>query len=157
MRAIEAEATIIAPVYFMENLFFGREQLKKGVYATPVPPTRKLAQIAVEDIAAVAVRILEDRPRHVGKRYDIAGEELTGEDCARILSTIAGRPFQYVQVPLDVIRKAMGDDRARMYAWFEATGYSFDRTLLTSAFPGVRWTSFETWAKRLPRDVLSAG
>ncbi len=127
MRAIEAGGhDHRARVLHGESLLLGGRQLKKGVYATPVPPTRKLAQIAVEDIAAVAVRILEDRPRHVGKRYDIAGEELTGEDCARILSTIAGRPFQYVQVPLDVIRKAMGDDRARMYAWFEATGYSFD-------------------------------
>jgi uncharacterized protein YbjT (DUF2867 family) len=156
IRAIEVDSTIIAPVYFMENLFYGREQLKKGVYATPVPPTRKLAQIAVEDIAAVTVTALEDRPRYVGKRYDIAGDELTGEDCARILSTVAGRPFQYVQVPLDVIRKSMGDDSARMYAWFEATGYSFDRALLVDAFPSVRWTSFATWAKHLPRDVLSA-
>jgi len=157
IRAIQAESTIIAPVYFMENLFYGREQLKKGVYAAPVPPTRKLAQIAVEDIAAVAVSVLEDRPRHVGKRYDIAADELTGEDCARILSTVAARPFQYYQVPLDVIRNSMGDDSARMYAWFEATGYSFDRALLASSFPDVRWTSFETWAKRLPRDVLAAG
>src|SRR5689334_17596214 len=33
-------ATILAPVAFMENLFFAKEQLAKGVYATALPPTR---------------------------------------------------------------------------------------------------------------------
>ena len=157
IRAIGVQATILAPVYFMENLFFGRDQLKKGVYAVPVPATLKLAQIAVEDIAAAAVAALEDQARHAGQRYDLAGEELTGEACAKVLSAVAGRPFQYFQVPLDVIRKARGDDSVRMYEWFVTSGYSFDRALLTREFPGVKWTSFEAWAKRLPKDVLAAG
>jgi hypothetical protein len=32
-------ATILAPVYFMDNLHFGKEQLAKGIYAAPLPPT----------------------------------------------------------------------------------------------------------------------
>jgi uncharacterized protein YbjT (DUF2867 family) len=39
---IGVRATVLAPVYFMENLHFGKEQLAKGVYATPLPPTRQL-------------------------------------------------------------------------------------------------------------------
>jgi uncharacterized protein YbjT (DUF2867 family) len=157
LRAIGAQAAIIAPVYFMENLFFTRDQLKKGVYAVPLPPNRKLAQIAVADIAAVAVAALEDPSRYAGKRYDLAGDELSGEECARALSNAAGRPFQYFQVPLDVIRKARGEDGVIMYKWFETTGYSFDRALLARNFPGVKWTPFEAWAKQLPKDVLAAG
>src|SRR6185369_3938622 len=57
---IGVRATVLAPVYFMENLHFGKEQLAKGIYATPLPPTRQLAQVAVADIGAVAVRLLED-------------------------------------------------------------------------------------------------
>ena len=60
---IGVRATVLAPVYFMENLYFGSEQLAKGVYATPLPPTRRLAQVAVADIGAVAVRLLEDPGR----------------------------------------------------------------------------------------------
>jgi uncharacterized protein YbjT (DUF2867 family) len=155
IRAIQVEAAILAPVAFMENLLYGREQLKKGVYGVALSPIRKLAQIAVEDIAAVAVAVFEDRARHAGKRYDLVGDELTGDDCVRILSQVSGRPFRYFQVPLDVIRKSMGDDGARMYAWFESTGYSFDRNLLASAFPKVSWTSFEAFVKRLPREFLT--
>src|SRR2546426_12201905 len=50
IAAIGVRATVLAPVYFMENLFFGKEQLAKGVYAAPLPPTRPLAQIALADI-----------------------------------------------------------------------------------------------------------
>ena len=37
---IGVRATVLAPVYFMENLYFGKEQLAKGIYATPLSPTR---------------------------------------------------------------------------------------------------------------------
>src|SRR4029078_13093339 len=57
---IGVRATVCAPVYFMETLHFGKEQLAKGIYATPLPPTRQLAQVAVADIGAVAVRALAD-------------------------------------------------------------------------------------------------
>ena len=56
---IGVRATILAPVSFMENLFSVKEQLAKGIYAAALPPTRALAQVAVVDIGAVAVRVVE--------------------------------------------------------------------------------------------------
>src|SRR5258708_9063882 len=47
---IGVRATIIAPAFFMENLYFGKEQLAKGIYAVALPPARALAQIATADI-----------------------------------------------------------------------------------------------------------
>ena len=144
---IGVRATILAPVYFMENLYFGKEQLAKGIYAVPVPSTRKLAQVAVADIGAVAVRVLEDESRFVGKRFDLAGDELTGDEAVAILSKVTGRPFTYYQVPLDAIRQRMGDDGARMYEWFDRVGYTFDRAELHREFPDVAFHSFGSWAK----------
>src|SRR5438046_607398 len=80
-----------------------------------LPPTRTLAQVAVADIGAVAVRVLEDAGHFTGKRFDLASDELTGNDVVAILSRVTGRPFAYYQVPLDVIRQRMGEDGARMY------------------------------------------
>src|SRR4029078_12813876 len=88
---IAVRATVLAPVYFMENLHFGKEQLAKGIYAAPLPPTRGLGQVAVADIGAVAVRLLEDPGRFVGKRFDLGGDELTGNDVLAILSRVIGR------------------------------------------------------------------
>ena len=39
---IGVRATILAPVYFMENLYFAKEQLAKGIYPSALPPTRTL-------------------------------------------------------------------------------------------------------------------
>src|SRR5258708_7021004 len=100
---IGVRATILAPAFFMENLYFGKEQLAKGIYAVALPPTRKLAQIALADIGAVAVRVLEDAGRFTGKRVDLAGDELTGNDVVAILSRVTRRPFSYYPIPLHVI------------------------------------------------------
>ena len=47
---VGVRATILAPVAFMENLYFIREQLAKGIYASALAPTRALAQVAAADI-----------------------------------------------------------------------------------------------------------
>jgi len=144
---IGVRATILAPVYFMENLHFGKEQLAKGIYASPLPPTRQLAQVAVADIGAVAVRVLEDAGRFTGKRFDLASDELTGNDVVAILSRVTGRNFTYYQVPLDVVRQRMGEDAVKMYEWFDRVGFAVDRAALRREFPDVTFHNFESWTK----------
>jgi uncharacterized protein YbjT (DUF2867 family) len=151
-------ATILGPAFFMENLYFGKEQLAKGIYAVALPPTTRLAQIAVADIGAVAVRVLEDASRFTGKRFDLAGDDLTGNDVATIVSRVTGRPFNYYQVPLNVIRQHMGDDAVKMYEWFERVGYAVDRAALHREFPDVAFQDFESWAKEQDwKALLSVG
>src|SRR5450432_4338732 len=145
---VGVRATILAPVYFMENLAYGKEQLAKGIYAATLPPGRTLAQVAVADIGAVAVAVLEDAGRFTGKRFDLAGDELTGNDIVAILARVTGRPFTYYQVPLDVIRKGMGEDGTKMYEWMDRVGYTVDRAALRREFPDVAFHDFESWAKQ---------
>jgi uncharacterized protein YbjT (DUF2867 family) len=151
---IGVRATVLAPVYFMENLLFGREQLAKGIYAAPLPPTRRLAQVAVADIGAVAVRLLEDPARFVGKRFDLAGDELTGNDVIAVLLRVTHRPFTYFQVPLDVFRQRMGEDQAKMAEWFDRVGFTADRAALRREFPDVAFHDFESWAKTQDWNTL---
>ena len=141
----------------MENLYFGREQLAKGIYASSLPPTRQLAQVAVADIGAVAVRLLEDPRRFAGKRFDLGSDELTGNDAVAILSRVTGRPFTYFQVPLDVIRQRLGEDGARMSEWMDRVGYTVDRAALRREFPDVAFHDFESWAKSQDWDTLLQG
>ena len=144
---IGVRATVLAPVYFMENLYFGKEQLAKGIYATPLSPERTLVQVAVADIGAVAVRLLEDPEAFAGKRFDLGGDELSGNDVVAILSRVTGRPFTYFQIPLDLIRQRMGEDAVQMYEWFDRVGYTVDRAALRREFPDVALHDFESWAK----------
>ncbi len=145
---IGARATILRPVYFMENaVAFGAEQLRQGVYATPLSPGRRLAQIAVADIAAVAVTVLENEPRFAGKARDLAGDYVSGQDAVEILSRVTGRKFTYYQVPMQAIRERMGEDGVRMYEYFEKVGYDVSLTSLQREFSEVRWHTFEGWAR----------
>ncbi len=154
LRAIGADATIIAPVAFMEGVLYGGEQLKKGVYASALTPTRKLQQIAVADIGAVAVAIFENPDRYRGKRFDLASDENSPEQIVATLSKVSGRPFNFVPLPMAAIRNAMGEDGELMFKWFESTGYSADRSALAREFPTVKWTTFEQFAQRPPLKRL---
>ena len=151
---IGVRATILAPVAFMENLYFIKEQLAKGIYASALSPTRALAQVAVADIGAVAVRVLEDAGRFTGKRFDLAGDELSGNNAMAILSRVTGRSFNYFQVPLDVIRQRMGEDAVKMYEWFDRVGFAVDRAALRREFPDVAFHDFESWAKTQDWNAL---
>jgi len=131
----------------MENLYFIKEQLMKGIYASALSPTRTLAQVAVPDIGAIAVRVLEESARFTGKRFDLAGDELTGNDAMSILSRVVGRSLTYYQVPLDVVRQRMGEDAVKMYEWFERVGFAVDRAALRREFPDVTFHDFESWTK----------
>jgi uncharacterized protein YbjT (DUF2867 family) len=151
---VGVRATILVPVAFMENLYFIKEQLANGIYASALSPIRALAQVAVADIGAVAIRVLEDAGRFTGKRFDLASDELTGNDALAILSRVTGRPFRYYQVPLDVIRQRMGEDAVRMYEWFDRVGFTVDRAALRREFPDVAFHDFESWAKTQDWNAL---
>jgi NmrA-like family len=134
---------VLAPAYFIENLHFTKEQLAKGIHATPPPPMRQLAQVALADIGAVSVRLLEDPGRFAGKRFDLASDELMGNDVLAMLSRVTGRPF----TPLDLIRQRMGEDGAKLYEWIDRVGYTVDRAALRREFPDVAFHDFESGVK----------
>src|SRR3954451_22206612 len=84
--------TILAPTAFYDNVYFGVAQLRQGVYANALRADRKLDQIAVSDIAAAAAAVFENPEKYAGKRYDITGEAITGEEETAQLSEAIGKP-----------------------------------------------------------------
>ena len=139
--------TIIGPTFFMENLLsYSRAGLQQGQLALPLSPSTILQQIALENIAEFSTLVLERRNSFLGKRIDIASDELTGEQAAKILSDELGRKIKYVQVPLEQIRQAR-EDIALMYEWFERVGTGIDITNLHQQYPEVNWRRFKDWVK----------
>ena len=143
--------SVIAPVYFMDNLFLPDmlSGLKDGAYAIALPTDLPLQQIATEDIGAFAAHVLANPEEFAGKRIDIAGDELSSRQSADVLAGILGKPISVVEVPIDGIR-SFSEDLALMYEWFVSTGYVADIEGLRSSYPDVGWTRFEEWATRIP-------
>lgn len=80
--------------------------LSEGTVYLPMADAR-LAPVDVEDIARVAVALLE-HSGHEGKRYEMTGPEaLTTADIAERISTAIDRPVRYVDTPPDAYRDAL--------------------------------------------------
>jgi uncharacterized protein YbjT (DUF2867 family) len=140
--------TISAPAAFMENVVapWAMGALAQGTHALALPPKRAWQVVAVADIGTFAASLIERRESVFGKRFDIAGDELSGEEQAKVLSQALGRPIAFQQIPITTIRE-QSEDAALMFEWFDRTGYDADIAALRKDFPEVRWHSFADWAK----------
>ncbi|MFQ5595528.1 MAG: NmrA/HSCARG family protein [Anaerolineae bacterium] len=147
--------TIIAPVFFMDNLLqpWQLPDLRQGKLPMALPATHSLQQIAVADIGAFAAAVIGRRDGVLGQRIDIAGDELAGDEAAAILSRVTGREIRYEGFSPAVWR-AQSEDMALMYEWFADTGYAADINGLRRDFPEVKWHDFEAWARAQDWSVL---
>jgi uncharacterized protein YbjT (DUF2867 family) len=120
-------ATILRPVFFMQNLL---GMVHDGAIATAAGDGQ-VAMVDARDIAAVAVATLTGGG-HAGKTYTLTGPEaLSFDQVASILSRQTGRPLRHVRVPPDTVRVALqgrgmaawyADDMARLHGML-AAGY----------------------------------
>ncbi len=147
--------TISAPVAFMENAVspFSLGALRQGTHAFAMPPKRVLQLVALADIGAFVTVLVERREQVFGQRFDFAGDELSGEEQAKILSQAIGRPISYQEIPIAAIRQ-QSEDIALMSEWFDRIGYDVDIAALQKNFPEVRWHSFADWAREFDWSIL---
>ena len=120
-------ATILRPVFFMQNLL---AMVHDGAIATAAGDGR-VAMVDARDIAAVAVATLTGGG-HAGKTYTLTGPQaLSFYQVASVLSRQTGRPLRHVRVPPDKVRVALqgrgvaawyADDMARLHSML-AVGY----------------------------------
>ncbi|WP_140869218.1 NmrA/HSCARG family protein [Myxococcus xanthus] len=149
--------TILGPTFFMENFTSGmfEEGLKAGVLAMGLWPTRGLQMVALEDLAAFSVRVMEEPERFEEQRIEVASDEVTGQQAAGLLSMVSGHRIHYEQLPLDYIRER-SEDLAAMYEWLDRKGYQADVLTLRHRFPEVRWHTFEDWARGQDWSALTS-
>jgi uncharacterized protein YbjT (DUF2867 family) len=148
--------TISAPVFFMENIIapWSVGALRQGTYALAMPPKRVLQLVALADIGAFVAVLAERREQVFSKRFDLAGDELSGEEQARILSHAIGRPISYQEIPLAAARQ-QSEDVALMFERFDCVGYDADIAALRRDFSEVQWHSFADWRASLTGAFLS--
>ncbi len=117
--------TIIAPVLFMEDLLapVAAADLCAGRLTMALPAGRSLQHIAVADVGGFAASVIERGSAVFGRRFDIAGDELTGEQAADILSDAAGHRIRYRALAPAVLR-AQSEDMAAMFEWLDRVGHA---------------------------------
>jgi uncharacterized protein YbjT (DUF2867 family) len=148
IAALGIPATIVAPVSFMENFLApaSLSALREGRLVRHLPVSRGRQLVAVEDIGGFVTSLMEQRDDVLGDRFDIAGDEVTGEQEADILSRVTGRKVRCESVPLEP-RGAGDRESAVMHEWIDRVGYSADIRDLALEFPEVGWHRLESWAR----------
>jgi len=139
-------ATILRPVFFMENFTTFAKPSPEGVLTLPIRPERKLAMVALRDIGQFGA-VAFSRPKDfLGEAIDLAGDELTLPEVVALFTKATGRSIRFQEFPLDQVEAAMGHDLATMFRWFNDVGYAIDVAGLKQKF-GIPLTSFTEWVK----------
>lgn len=146
LQASSVPHTVVAPTYFYENLADPAEIVSAGELILPLSPGRPLQQVALQDLGAVIVAVLDRRQELLGVRLEVAGDEPTPEQMADALSAAGEQPVRYRKIGLDEVAARSGD-LAAMYRFLERIGYQVDIGALLDRFPEVSWTSYATWTR----------
>lgn len=151
IRDLHLPYTIVGPAYFMENLFDPLivSGLESGRLSLPLPPKSVLQQLALEDLGAFVTLVMENPDELIHRRFDIASDELTCADMARILARISGTSIAYSEVALEDFRLQYPEspEVATLYDWLNHVGTNAAIEPLRYQFPEVRWHRFEQWAR----------
>lgn len=146
IRSLGLPATIVRPVFFMENLLMPdtKRGIDEGTLALGMEPERPLQIIAVDDIGKAVARIFDEPGEFIGKELELAGDELTGLQMADVLTHTTGHEVHYYRIPMEQIR-SFSEDYAVMVQWFNEHGYHADIGEVKQMVPQVH--SLEQWAK----------
>lgn len=145
IRGLGLPATILRPVFFMENLRSPWMGPRDGVLAIGLRPTTSLQMIAADDIGAFAALAFVRAREYIGKALEIAGDSLTGPQVADAFTRATGQPVRFVEQPLEQVR-SFNAEMADMFAWFNDHGYAADIPALRKLHPGLM--TFETWLRK---------
>jgi uncharacterized protein YbjT (DUF2867 family) len=154
IRSLALPYTIVAPVYFMENLFnlWNLPLLRAGAFPSPVGVRTPLQQVALDDVVAFTALVLERGPNEFsGQRIAIASTASSATEAAQVLSRVLGRQFGAQRLDAELLPHAL----VRLFDWLERVGDHVDIPALHARYGEVPWLSFEGWVERQDWDALA--
>jgi len=141
--------TILRPVFFMENLVspWYKPYIDEGNLAIGIEPDTSLQMVAVADIGKYGRTAFEKHEELNGRAIDIAGDEMTMPEAAKIIAQASGKQVGFFQVPIEQVRE-FSEDFALMLEWFDRVGYEADIAGNAKEF-GIAPTRFQDWASEV--------
>jgi uncharacterized protein YbjT (DUF2867 family) len=134
---------VIAPVYFMDNLDYpwNRAVLRAGRWPIPLPPDRLVQLIPAIDMARFTALVIERPGDFAGRRIELASDEVTGPEAARILSEVLRRPVAHAATVPGPLASM-----APFFQWIAEAGFHAGIRKLRAGYPEIGWQSLRHWA-----------
>ncbi|MFI6296546.1 NmrA/HSCARG family protein [Nonomuraea sp. NPDC050790] len=129
-------ATILRPVFFMNNLLHYADVAGERLLALPVKPDKPMQLIASDDIGIFVADAFDNPEQFIGRQLELAGDELTFPEIAEIYERVTGTPTRFEALPIE----------ERMFEWFAEDGYQADLAALRLRHPDL--LTFEEFLTR---------
>lgn len=136
IKALGLPATILRPVFFMNNLLHFADVEGERVMSLPVEPDKPMQFIASDDIGVFAADAFDRPAEFIGREIELAGDEITFPQVAEVYERITGTPSRLEATPIE----------ERMFEWFAEEGYQADIPALRELHPGL--LTFEQFLAR---------
>jgi uncharacterized protein YbjT (DUF2867 family) len=143
IQTLGLPATVVRPVAFMDNFFWGRPYILNGMFqAIGLRPETPNQLIAVDDIGAFVALAFDNPQEFIGQSVEFAGDSLTELQMADIFARVVGRPITITppQGPM-----AEDPENLKMVAWFNESGYKADIPALRERLPSLH--TLEVWLR----------
>lgn len=145
LKASGLEFTILRPVFFMENFntwFKPVESNGQWSVSMAMKPDTKLQMIAVDDIGEFAKQVFDNPEKYKGMAIELAGDELTIPEAARLFSKALNKDVSFNELPVEAVIE-YNKETGLMFKWFNEKGYEADIPSLRNIHPGLK--TFEQW------------
>lgn len=96
----EVPYTFLCPASFMDELGGGFLPVKRGVLTGQADGDAKVPYVACADIGAFAALAFADPDRFLGRRLNLIGEFVSGDDLAATLTRVGGRTVRHKAPPI---------------------------------------------------------
>ncbi|MDE3725038.1 NmrA family NAD(P)-binding protein [Nocardiopsis sp. N85] len=145
--AVGVPATVLRPVYFMENWRHTLPTPGNGERVVPLAldADAPLQMIALADIGRITAAVFDGAAEFAGRRIDIAGDELTVRRIAEVFTAADGVPTRFERLA-DAELRAGSPEVAKMFAWIGGKGFRADIAGLRARHPGL--LTLEAWLGR---------
>ncbi len=144
IRALGLPATILRPAFFME-MFRDRKFPPFFIWGLLTGMMRKggtVQMVAVDDIAAFALKAFDNPQDWMGKAVELAGDELTMAEALAVFRRVTGRTPPHVPMPIAPVAWFSRELRANVH-FMNDLGWKADIAALRTLHPELR--TLEAW------------
>ncbi|WP_319700922.1 NmrA/HSCARG family protein [Streptomyces sp. ME19-01-6] len=151
--AIGVPATVLRPVFFMENWPYMVPKAENGarVGSIALDADTSLQMIALVDIGRIAADAFDKPAEFLGKKIEIAGDELTVWQIAEVFTKVDGIPTRFERKPIEELR-AEAEEAANMFDWFNEKGYRAEIAALRERYPEL--LTLEAWLSKIRQTAV---